>query len=149
MCSYECFELLTHQKVLKNEHNGLSYYFTRPFKATRHLCLENTIFTFSYFVTIRTYNVNDFSSYESKICIRDIQLKGRYGGVWWMFVQFNTIQGRYRIVTYSGIGVFLVCLFWFFFCYLWLKSLTFTLTISVVFSDFSDTVYKCMWKIIF
>lgn len=31
-----------------------------------------------------------------------------------------------------------------FFCYLWLKSLTFTLTISVVFSDFSDTVYKCM-----
>lgn len=31
-----------------------------------------------------------------------------------------------------------------FFCYLRLKSLTFTLTISVVFSDFSDTVYKCM-----
>lgn len=31
-----------------------------------------------------------------------------------------------------------------FFFYLRLKSLTFTLTISVVFSDFSDTVYKCM-----
>lgn len=31
-----------------------------------------------------------------------------------------------------------------FFCYLRLKSLTFTLAISVVFSDFSDTVYKCM-----
>lgn len=95
-----------YKKVLKNEHNGLSYYFTWPFKATRHLCLENTIFTFSYFVTIRTYNVSDFSSYESKICIRDIQLKGRYGGVWWTVVQFNTIQGRYRIVTYSGIGFF-------------------------------------------
>lgn len=40
--------------------------------------------------------------------------------------------------------VFLVCLLGFFFCYLRLKSLTFTLTISVVFSDFSDTVYKCM-----
>lgn len=51
----------------------------------------------------------------------------------------GTVSLRIQVLGFFSLFV------WFFFViYGWLKSLTFTLTISVVFSDFSDTVYKCM-----
>lgn len=50
----------------------------------------------------------------------------------------GTVSLRIQVLVFFSLFVR------FFFCYLRLKSLTFTLTISVVFSDFSDTVYKCM-----
>lgn len=51
----------------------------------------------------------------------------------------GTVSLRIQVLGFFSLFVRVL-----FFCYLRLKSLTFTLTISVVFSDFSDTVYKCM-----